>query len=104
MILYSSRGGGGGGRSAEAAEGLLWGGGGAVVEGLLCSGGGQDIKGWQWLPLAMGGFEGAAGEMVWGGNYGGVILGGRWYSRALTVTEAIGNSRAGPPSGVRLGV
>ena len=71
----------------------------AVVEGLLCSGAAQDERGWQWLPLALGDFAGAAGSFVWGGDFGGALLGGRWYARALAVSEAIGNSRAGPPSG-----
>ena len=75
----------------------------AVVEGLLCNGAGQDVKGWQWMPLALGGFQGAAGTFKWGGDFGGVLLGGRWYSRALAVTEAIGNSRAGPPTDSALG-
>ena len=71
----------------------------AVVQGLLCNGAGQDVQGWQWLPLALGDLQqGAASSFVWGGSYGGALLGGRWYTRAITVTEAIGNSRAGPPS------
>ena len=70
-----------------------------VVEGLLCSGGEGEVRGWQWLPLALRGFAGAQASFVWGGDYSGEVLGGRWYSRALTVSEAIGNGRAGPPSG-----
>jgi hypothetical protein len=72
-----------------------------VVEGLLCSGGGGgggEVRGWQWLPMALRGFAGARESFVWGGDYAGALLGGRWYSRALTVSEAIGNGRAGPPT------
>jgi hypothetical protein len=69
-----------------------------VVEGLLCSGGAGDVRGWQWLPLGLAGFEGASESFVWGGGYQGALLGGRWYGRALSVSEAIGNGRAGPPT------
>ena len=69
----------------------------AVVEGFVCNGAGQDLKGWQWLPLGLRGFAGAKKSFVWGGNYGGALLGGRWYSRAVSVSEAIGNQRSGPP-------
>jgi hypothetical protein len=69
-----------------------------VVEGFVCSGAGADIRGWQWLPLALGGFPGAKPSFAWGGTFKGALLGGRWYSRALSVSEAIGNGRAGPPA------
>jgi hypothetical protein len=69
-----------------------------VVEGFVCSGASSDIRGWRWLPIELGGFSGAKENFAWGGTFKGALLGGRWYSRAIAVSEAIGNSRAGPPS------
>jgi len=69
----------------------------AVVDGFLCSGGAEGPRGWAYLPPALGSVT-PAPTFTWGGDFGGDVVGGRWYSRALSVTEAVGNSRAGPPT------
>ena len=68
----------------------------AVVDGFLCDGGRDKLRGWTWLPNNLTTVH-PAESFVWGGDYGGEVLGGRWYSRAISVTDAVGNSRAGPP-------
>jgi hypothetical protein len=70
-----------------------------VVDGKLCDGG-PDLKAWanghQLFDLAFGNVGGGGG----GGSAGSVevctdlVSGGRWYDRALYVTEMIGNWRA----------
>ena len=68
----------------------------AVVDGFLCNGGADGARGWAYLPIALGAVT-PAPTFKWGGDFGGQVAGGRWFSRALSVTEAVGNSRAGPP-------
>lgn len=68
----------------------------AVVDGFLCDGGTNKLRGWTWLPADLTTVH-PAPTFIWGGNYGGALLGGRWYNRALSVTDAVGNARAGPP-------
>ena len=68
----------------------------AVVDGFLCNGGADGARGWAYLPMALGALT-PAPTFKWGGDFGGQVAGGRWFARALSVTEAVGNSRAGPP-------
>lgn len=67
-----------------------------VVDGFLCDGGADKLRGWTWLPYGMATVTPRT-SFIWGAGYGGSILGGRWYSRALSVSECVGNGRAGPP-------
>jgi hypothetical protein len=70
----------------------------AVVDGFLCNTAAGGVRGWAYLPMNLTTVH-PTPTFVWGGEAGRVrrdILGGRWYSRALSVTEAVGNSRAGP--------
>jgi hypothetical protein len=71
----------------------------AVVDGFLCNAptGGSAARGWAYLPMALAAVT-PAPSFKWGGEFGGDVAGGRWYARALSVTEAVGNSRAGPPA------
>lgn len=67
-----------------------------VVDGFLCDGGSDKFRGWAWVPYNMASIT-PSQTFVWGGDYAATVDSGRWYSRALSVTEAVGNSRAGPP-------
>ena len=68
----------------------------AVVDGFVCDGGLDKWKGWTWISNKMSSVT-ANDSFIWGGDYGGNLVGGRWYNRAISVTESIGNQRAGPP-------
>ena len=65
----------------------------AVVDGFVCDGGADKLRGWTWIPYDATSVTPSA-TFVWGGTYGGAVLGGRWYGRALSVTECVGNARA----------
>jgi hypothetical protein len=69
------------------------------VDGVVCDGGAEAMWGWEWAPEGMGDLNAnaKAPRFTLGGDYGGRVLGGAWYSRALMHTEAVGNWRAGPP-------
>ena len=71
----------------------------AVVDGFLCNTNDEDVRGWAPLPMNLTSFH-PTSSFVFGGapgrEFGGEIVGGRWYTRALSTTEAVGNSRAGP--------
>lgn len=81
-----------------AARILTW-----SVDGVVCDGGqggdggGGVYWGWEWVPSAMSNLNAnpAAPTFVLGKGYGGRILGGGWYGRALMHTELVGNYRAG---------
>ena len=83
-----------------AARVLTW-----SVDGVLCDGGqaggaGDGLWGWEWAPVGMGDLNAnaKAPSFVLGGGYGGRVVGGAWYGRALMHTEVVGNWRAGPPT------
>ena len=71
-----------------------------LVDGVLCDGGVAQTRGWAWVEKLSGDLNqrpGAKGaELLVGNGYGGDVLGGRIYSRALRNSEVIGNFRAGP--------
>ena len=66
----------------------------AVVDGFVCDGGADKLRGWAWVPANATSVTPSA-TFVWGGTYGGTVAGGRWYSRALSVSDCVGNARAG---------
>jgi hypothetical protein len=69
-----------------------------LVDGTLCDGGISQTRGWTWLPSGLGdlGSHGSgAGTLHVGEGYGGKVLGGRLYGRALRNSEVVGNFRAG---------
>jgi len=76
------------------------------VDGVVCDGSsaggsaGGALWGWEWAPTGMGDLNAnpRAPSFVLGGSYGGRVLGGAWYARALMHTELVGNWRAGPPA------
>ena len=64
-----------------------------------CTGVSQ-TRGWAWLPSGLGNLGGPDEEgdvLCVGSGYGGHVLGGRLYGRALRNSEVIGNFRAGLP-------
>jgi len=76
----------------SSARLVLW-----VVDGTLCDGA-EQARGWGWFntdasddPVSSGG----SGRMLVAPSYGGSIVGGRVYNRALLVSELVGNFRAG---------
>jgi len=82
-----------------AARVLTW-----SVDGVVCDGGqtggaGDQLWGWEWAPVGMGDLNANPREpsFTLGAGYGGRVLGGAWYGRALMHTELVGMWRAGPP-------
>ena len=63
-----------------------------MVDGVLCDGAGLADYGWAWFP-AMGAVRGAESMRV-GQGYGGAVAAGLVYTRMLTTSEQVGNSRA----------
>jgi hypothetical protein len=66
------------------------------VDGVMCDGGENQPFGWEWAPESMRDLNSNAhtSSFTLGSNYGGKILSGSWYSRALMNTEVVGNWRA----------
>jgi hypothetical protein len=85
----------------DAAPGLVL----FVVDGKLCDGGVAQKRGWAWLSdiarstdlSSAAGVNGAEVGCGAEGCYGGGIVGGRVYRRALRVSELVSNYRSGPP-------
>ena len=67
-----------------------------IVDGRLCDGGAHQTRGWAWLYSALGDLSNGVVKLEVAPDYGGRVLGGRIYSRALLVSELVGNHRAGP--------
>ena len=69
-----------------------------LVDGVLCDGGVSQTRGWAWVEHLTGNLnQGGTSELQIGKGYGGAVLGGRVYSRALRNSEVVGNFRAGLP-------
>ena len=68
-----------------------------VVDGVLCDGGPAQLRGWQWLYPALGGDlgGGVSALSVAPGGYGGKLLGGKVFGRALAVSELVASWAAG---------
>merc|ERR1711933_414284 len=68
-----------------------------VVDGVLCDGGIAAVRGWSWVSDSIGDLSTDVDALQISETYEGKVLGGRMYSRALKVSELVGNYRAGPP-------
>lgn len=68
-----------------------------AVDGVLCDGDTEAPAGWAWVDADAGSLAPGAPSFVLAGNYSGILLGGGWWARMLTVSEAVANYRAGPP-------
>ena len=74
---------------------VLW-----LVDGFLCDGGVSQTRGWAWITAPLRDLNGKDQhqQIQVGNGYGGTILGGRLYGRALHVSEVVGNYHAGLPN------
>ena len=70
------------------------------VDGVVCDGGAGAAFGFVWAPQGMGDLQAVphSATFVLAGGYGGQVLGGGWYTRALMHSELVGSWRAGPPA------
>lgn len=68
-----------------------------AVDGVLCDGDEAATAGWVWVSPDMGALGPSVPRFVLAHDYGGELLGGAWWPRALSTSEAVANYRAGPP-------
>lgn len=65
----------------------------SMVDGFLCDGGEERASGWAWLPADLSTFVNTTNATFRWATDLDSVQGGRWYDRALAVTEAVGNYR-----------
>lgn len=68
-----------------------------AIDGVLCDGDTEAPAGWAWVDADAGSLAPGAPTFILARNYSGALLGGGWWARMLTVSEAVANYRAGPP-------